>query len=237
MIPLELKIDNNGILYIDKKINKNDYIKNLESKYCRFYNLLSTNEYIIKYTLQTLSKNDIIGMKDMLNNFNEVRSKIPSIDFPIGYYLEDDLLRGLIIYYYNNAISLKKIFCNYSITDLYKHYAYDDNPYKNLILLYLDIISLMEELLDNKIFYLDIHGGNFVLYNNQVKLIDFEPSQLIFNQNNSIFYEKVIYALKLLINHSNSKLGLYEYIDGNINSITKLKNEVKMLEKRLKNGI
>ena len=237
MIPLELKIDNKGILYLDKDINKNDCIKNLESRYCRFYNLFSTNEYIIKYNLQTLSPDDIIGMRDMLNKFNEVRSKIPSIDFPIGYYLEDDLLRGLIIYYYNNAISLKKIFCNYSITDLFKYYAYDDNPYKNLILLYLEIISLMEELLDNKIFYLDIHGGNFVLYNNQVKLIDFEPSQLVFGTNNNILYEKVICVLKLLINYSNSQLGLDEYINGNIDSIMKLKNEVKMLEKRLKNGI
>ena len=237
MIPLELKMDINGILYLDKYIKKDDYIKTLESRYSRFYNLFSTNEYIIKYNLQTLSQNDIIGMKDMLNNINEVRSKIPSIDFPIGYYLENDLLRGLIIYYYNNAISLKKIFCNYSITDLFKYYAYDDNPYKNLILLYLEIISLMEELLDNKIFYLDIHGGNFVLCNNQVKLIDFEPSQLVFGTNNNILYEKIIYILKLLINYSNCKLGLYEYIDGNIDSIMKLKNEVKKLEKRLKNGI
>ena len=227
-------IDNNGILYWDKKINKNDYIKTLESKYCRFYNLLSTNEYIIKYNLQPLYNDDIIGMKDMLSYFNEVRSSIPSIDFPIDYYLEDNLLRGLIIYYYNNAISLKSLFGNYFINDLYKYYSHDDNPYKNLILLYLEIISLIEELLDKKIFYLDIHSGNFILYNNQVKLIDFEPRQLVFHKNNNVLYEKIIYTLKLLINYSNYKLGLFEYIEGNIDNITKLKNEVKRLEKRLK---
>ena len=234
MIPLELKIDNNGILYWDKKLNKNDYIKTLESKHSRFYNLLSTNEYLIKYHLQALSNDDIINMKDMLSYFNEVRSSIPNIDFPIGYYLEDDLLRGLIIYYYNNAVSLNSLFGNYSINELYKYYAYDDNPYKNLILLYLEIISLIEELLDKKIFYLDIHSGNFILYNNQVKLIDFEPRQLVFHKNNNVLYEKIIYTLKLLINYSNYKLGLLEYIEGNIDNITKLKNEVKRLEKRLK---
>ena len=236
MIPLELKFDHDGILYLDKKIDEKDSItfeNSNKSRYYRFYHIPSTQEYIIKYRIQNLSSNDITITKNMLEEFNKIREKVLSIDLPIGYYVENKKIKGLIIYYYQQALSLKDFLCQYTFSDLLQYYSREDNPYQNIIKMYLDIISLIEQLLDEHVYYWDIHSGNFIFYQNQVKLIDFEPTELSFAKDNRLFYERILYALKMLINHTNMKLGLYSYLEKDINSITKLKEEVKRLEKRL----
>ncbi len=174
----------------------------------------------------------------MLKEINKIRNNINEIDFPIGYYLEDDLYKGLIIYYYKNSISLRDIALKGDFHDLTKYYYYDDNPYRNLILLYLEILSLIEKMLDEKMYYLDIHSGNFMLFNNQVKIIDFEPNQIVFGSDiDSYYYRRIIACIKVLINYTNNSFGFNNCIIENSFNLTSLKEEVKRLEKRLENGI
>ena len=59
--------------------------------------------------------------------------------------------------------------------------------------LLLDILDLISKMYDKGIYYLDIHSGNFLLYNNDVKVIDFEPGHVYFRDRE--------WNLKIMLNN------------------------------------
>ena len=66
------------------------------------------------------------------------------------------------------------------INVLSKYYYHADDSIHNLYLLFIDILTLIEELYENKVYYTDIHRGNFVVNDNSVKLIDFDYKYIHF---------------------------------------------------------
>lgn len=236
MIPLELMKDSDGILFMNninhRDVTKFPYQQNT-FKY-QFFNIPSTDEYILKYYKFNSLYSDLVEMKTMLMELNKRRNKLEDIDFPIGYYLEEDELKGAIVYYYKKALSLRDFSILYSLEDLQKYYFHDDNMHRNLVMLYLDILNLLEKMMDEKMYYLDVHSGNFVMYNNNVKVIDFEPRQLAFNDEFNNYYQSILICFKFLVNFTNNKLGLENALIDDCSNINILKGEVKKLEKRLK---
>ena len=235
MLPLELREDSDGILYIDDILEHNVHTKFLYQpnsfKY-QFFNIPSTNEYILKYYKFNTLDSDLMAFKKMLMEINKRRERLQEIDFPIGYFIEENEFKGLIIYFYSNALSLRDLSLNYDFNYLSNYYFHTDNPHQNLLMLYLDILTLLEKMMDEKIYYLDVHSGNFVLYNNNVKVIDFEPTQLMFDNINNVSYQRIIDDFIRMVNYTNHKLGLEVNLDNEFN-IKGLRNAVKKLERRL----
>ena len=183
MIPTELKFDKDGLLYTnDRKIlRKNSllldkrYFENERYYQNGFYALDSTNEYIVKYSYTTLTKQEREAYKEMLSNLVNIQNKITSVDFPIGYYRQRKKLMGLIIPYYQNGVSCDNIFSHKDIEELGKYYYHDEDNIHNLFLLLDNVLSLVYEIFENGVYYSDINPGNIILDDNKAKIIDFDP--------------------------------------------------------------
>ena len=105
------------------------------------------------------------------------QNKIKLTEFPIGIVTISNFpfditksnkqrIIGQEIIYYENSIALGELL--------------ERNPNINQISIYIEMLNILKELLNNGIFYDDIHGGNFVINKeyNKVRLIDFEPGRI-----------------------------------------------------------
>ena len=130
--------------------------------------------------------------------------------FPIAYYQENSKLRGLVIPYYDKGISIRNVIKSNKTEKFMSLYNHSNNLEENFMYLYLEILSLLEKMYQEKISYLDIHGGNFIIYQNQIKVIDFDPRYVKFN---NMFYESYI-------------INKYCHLINDLNISFKLKNKL-----------
>ena len=246
MQPLELKKDRDGLLYVDnRKLLVNDMLLDkrkldLDQKYYThgYFRLTSTIDYIIKYCYTELTKKESNEYKEMLYNLVSKQSSIIRTDFPIGYFKDHRKVSGLIIKYYEGGISLDNILKEHDINLIDKYFLHDDDIIHNLFMLFYDIINNIRKMFDNNIYYLDINLSNFILYNNAVKIIDFEPRTVKFDNKDTRlinilrFYSSLV--LKVL-----KEYNLYSSIDQNILSFDEAKVMLKKLENKAReqNGV
>ena len=213
MIPIECQLDNRGILYLDNyPLKKRIYYGNREFDKSYFFEIDSTKEYIIKYHKEKLNKNDVL---DMLLKFYNINGKnLNNIDFPIGYYRENDQIKGLIIPNYPYAISIKDAMILNNLNDYYNQF---NNLKDNILKLLDDILQILESLYNHDIIYTDVNSGNFLIYHNEVKIIDFDPKY--------IFYKDNFYVQRMFFNYC----MLYDLICKryNINNENKVKKMIK----------
>ena len=113
-------------------------------------------------------------------------------DFPTGIIVLDqdnDISKiiGQEIVFYNNSITASKYFLDEENIDYIK--------------IYIDILKIIKELLNNNIYYGDIHSDNFVIDKESgiVKLIDFEPDDIEIENMNSYALKSSLYLLKNVI--------------------------------------
>lgn len=240
MIPLELKRDINGLLYTsDKNLLKRpplliDHRMANEDRYDQvgFYRFFSTDEYIIKYHYNRLSRELMEAEKEMLITLNNKQKDVPNVDFPIGYYRERKYNVGQIIKYYKDGISLDNICNDEDLLLLGKYYYHNEDDLHNLFLLFNDVLDLIYEMFENGIYYTDIHPGNIMLEHNNTKIIDFDANRISFNnkdeqlvnimKNYCLFIKKVLNSFKLLEDY----YDVYNDFD-----------EAKVLTKKLENEI
>lgn len=237
MLPLEIKQDSDGLLYIDNGISLSSKInfqshKNGQARY-QFLEIPSTSDYIIKYQNFPVIYSDEVELKRLLKELLKIQEKIRDIDFPLGYYVEDGRIKGQIIRNYHDVPSLNVFSKDEDLESIAKYYYQDDDMCHNLILLYLNILDLIEEMIAYSIYYLDIHGGNFVLFNNEVKLIDFEPKQIFFT-NDFNMINRILMQCKFLINTINYNLWFKTIGINNDSSFLCMREEVMKMEKRIK---
>ena len=182
-----MKIDDFGIPYFNESDKGKQIFHTLpKSRYKKttnsyFYELLTLKDYIIKYSKKEIPKDEYLNM---LKIFKDTKEKITLTDFPIGYYEEGNIFKGTIIPYYPNSISLLQTTENRTLADLKKHYYHDDDNLHNLYVLLNNILDILEELQNNGISYLDSNPSNFLIKDNKIKLIDFEPKYLYYGLNN-----------------------------------------------------
>lgn len=239
MLPMEFKIDKNGLFYFDNENLLNSLYPFYNNKNL-FFHLEGIDNYLVKYSSKEYTKKEILKYKQMLLFFQKLQPQFKEIDFPIGYYKEANELRGIIIPYYHGP-TLRKVSEERELGDLSKYYYQDDDMIHNLFCLYLDILDQMEHLFAEKIYYVDVHSGNFVLDNNQVKLIDFEIPYIHFNQKARESLTTIINNYIYLVKITNRRFGIHDdllFTEGNFSETRFL---VKSLENRVRkeyhNGI
>lgn len=216
---LPFRHDRKGLKYLDSRDIKTDeiIIKQMSGSYrdrAHFFAIDGNDDYIIKdCTMYPLILNRPRNLK-LLKQLVEKQEEIKNVDFPIAYYKSFNILKGIVIPYYKDSASLREIISLHPFEDLPNYYNHDSNEIDNLISLLLEILELISNMYDHKVYYLDIHTGNFLLYNNSVKVIDFEPGHVFFRDrkwnlklilsNYAMLVEKIrrMYKFKEIFFHS-----------------------------------
>ncbi len=239
MYPLEMKFDDNNIGYIDlskqglvlekQEFMTYDYKNNQVPLKSDFYQLSSTNDYLLKVNKE-LDVNDI-GNYYMLKNLIKLQSMITKVDLPIGYVKNNWYTVGQIIRNYPEAKSLKNICIKEDLESLQKYIYRDEDSLHNLFVVYLEVLELLEELFENNIAYFDVNPGNFVVYNNQIKIIDFERKYIEFEKtkmNEFIVINNYLESLNKLLH----AVGINEHYDCILMEQTfpKIKTKMKYFE-------
>lgn len=199
MYPFEMNFDQEGFGYIDlsdntfplfkKQFLDLDYFTKEPVELKRdFYLLPSTDDYILKVNrdINNHDGSEYLMIRDLIS----LQPQISDIEFPIGYVQNGLNIVGQIIRHYKNAPSLKKICLMEDLEDLQKYIYLDDDSLHNLFLVYLEILKKLEYLYEHGLSYLDCHAGNWVITNNEVKLIDFESHLISFSKIR--YYENCI---------------------------------------------
>lgn len=129
------------------------------------------------------------GYRDdfMIQNLQERQSYIKQSHFPTGVVTLDKKIIGQEMPYYPETITLYEFFCKEKI--------------KNPIVYYQKVLSILKEMTEYGIYYLDAHPKNFVIDKDKnIQVIDFDPHYMRFDniemekkilQN----YKKMIYIL------------------------------------------
>ena len=232
MLPFELKKDKDNLFYLNDSEDLG-YLLPFYNNKSLFYEIVGNKDFIVKCSNNNLSKKSQSMYKDMLMKLLVKQELFHEIDFPIGYYQENNKLNGLIIPYYN-SFSLKEISESHDINEITKYYYHDDDSIHNLFILYLDILNLLEHLFSEKIYYTDVHPGNFVFSDNEVKLIDFEIPYIHFNKWERDSLRMIINNYVSLVYLMSKKFGFEKCILSNEGNFSETKLLLKTLENRVR---
>lgn len=196
--------DKNGLWYIEAKdvILRDLNIKQVLSKDHRpahFLSIDGVDKYIVKdCSIYGIRFNKYSNLR-LLKRLTSKQPFVTDTDFPIGYCLDDSCFKGLIIPYYEISKSIKELLKEYTFADLIDYYYRSDNEIVNLICLFLDMLKKLENMYNQGIYYLDVKPSNFLICNNEVKIIDFEPSRVLFrNKEENLKY--LLYNYVVTIN-------------------------------------
>lgn len=128
----------------------------------------------------------------LISKLQQRQKNIKLTEFPTGVLTRDKYIFGQEIPFYENYETL---------------YAFRDNiaSVSHLISIYNKCLKILEELYKNGIYYTDIHAKNFMVDNNDVKLIDFEYDQIKFDDEKqiSLIFGRITFMFNLI----NSLLG------------------------------
>lgn len=95
--------------------------------------------------------------------------------------------------------------------------------------IYLKVLKILRELLDNEIIYRDVHAKNFLISpdNSTIKLIDFDP-HFISTTNNKATKESMINNLKSMLNKLNSITNIkFSSNYDNANTLEEIEESIK----------
>ncbi len=146
--------------------------KSANASKSRFFRLLDDPNQIIKYSVTEL---DVPKTVSLIERFSLVKDQVTKTKLPNALYEENGLVKGTVVPFFENGISLYEIAETHSLEKLSEHYKRDDDNVHNLFLMMRDILGIIEELKDYGFYYTDSNMGNFIFKDNQVHLIDFEP--------------------------------------------------------------
>lgn len=120
---------------------------------------------------------------------------ISDIDFPYGVITRENRIIGQVIPYYEDGTDMA---------------CFSENARENLTRAYF----LLKELCDHYIYYLDVHGHNFLITSQGMKLIDFDQEFVAFSSPTAgfdMFYERTLVMNFITMVHSilGYRLGFY----------------------------
>ena len=198
------KKDNKGLYYLSSKdviVNK-IYVPQISNSYSQnttFYGIEGIDNYIIKDSTLYPYFNNRKRHLELLKELTIRQDMINRVDFPVAYYLSTFIPKGIVIPYYKDYLSLRYIIYMYPFDDLVKFYHQESNELDNLTSLFIDILELVRYLFNNGIAYTDVNTSNFLIHDNDIKLVDFEPGFVNFvgNKNRDMLkalkkYEELI---------------------------------------------
>jgi len=241
MLPLELKNDDNGLLYTDdidlirqRPLNLDNRSFENERYYSNeFFPLKSTEDYILKFSTTVFTRREAKKIKEMLDILVRKQKDISNVDFPVGYYVFKKKICGLIVPYYKNGISCDHIFNHRDIEELGKYYSHDEDNLHNITLLLYDLLDLIYEMYENGIYYSDMNPGNIIITDNQIKLIDFDYRFVTFNDKD-IKLRNIMSCYRWLLNYIIDKYKLGDTIYYRPIDFEDAKHYTKKLENSLR---
>lgn len=134
------------------------------------------------------------GEKDeiLISKLQEKQNNIKLTEFPTGVLTRENYIFGQEIPFYEDYETL---------------YNFRDNieSVTQLIEIYKKCLNILEELYKNDIYYTDVHSKNFMVNNEDIKLIDFEFSQVKFNDPS--YLDLILNRVAHMFNLINSLLG------------------------------
>ena len=232
--------DHKGLFYVDnenidpKPFYFNEVTSNFDYRRA-FYHINGVDDYIVKDTKRLPLFFNQTRTKKILRNFMEKQNSFKDIDFPVGYYLNNGKIEGTVITNYTGANSVKVLTNVYKFENLKEFYNHEDDDFRNLVHLCLEILRLIREMFDGDIVYTDINSGNFLVYNNSVKVVDFEPDYVHFTKNKNRYLKLLLSNYNLLVNYILRHYKFYDlpyYSPGE--SFYEAENRVKYLIKERK---
>jgi len=125
----------------------------------------------------------------MIKNLHVYKNNIKLSSFPLGIVKVNGVVVGQLIKYYNNSISL---------TDFFK-----SSPSVDPIPYYLKCLDILEELALNHICYEDVHGGNFLIVGNKLRLVDYSDHRVKINENYHGLYYNMFQNFNSMVNRLN----------------------------------
>lgn len=146
------------------------------------------------------------GYRDdiLISNLQKRQANIHLTKVPLGVVTLDGKIIGQIIYFFQNYITLYQ-------------FSMEKSREINYIKLYIRILTILKELYDNGILYLDIHAKNFMINShNKINLIDFEHGNIIFDDFNKSHIERFFTSFNNMLHVLNKNLGLEEVFENYI---------------------
>ena len=232
-----LKVDRSGLSYLDAndiKIEPFRFVeigKKVEDKRT-FYKVEGINDYIIKDTTMIPFLFNRSVNRNLLRKLVNKQKELPEIGFPIGYYSCHGKMNGTIIPYYPESLSIRKFIYLYDFENLKEYYNHDSDDIDNLIRLLLEILEIVRKMKDKQVYYTDINTGNFVIHNNEVKVIDFDPGYVLFENNDCC--ERILKNYAILVERVCHKLGFENVFFNNGETFIDTEYRVKSLRKGLR---
>jgi len=164
----------------------------------------------------------------LISKLSLLQKDIKLTDFPTGIITESGNIIGQEIVYYEGSKDIGSIG---------RKVPFENLPFPPTEL-YLAMLNILKEMYDNKIFYMDVFEGNFMLLNPKektpiVKAIDFEPSQIYFDYLGPLTREMFFDNLYDSINRVNNNFGL-------VNKCLNFYNEYSSFEeteKKIRTGV
>lgn len=210
------KQDRKGLLYLELSdistygicFPKYQKPYGIPQKKTTFYGIYGMDKYLIKrVTTDPLLINQIRYL-NMLLKLVERQCLVPSADLPFAYCINDlEVLGGIISKYYRDSLSTQQIVCEHPFSELKKYYDHEANEIDNFISLILDILHILIELVEAGIYYTDIRTSNFIVYNNMVKIVDFEPGYVFFFDRFGLHLKKMLQSYGRMVNELRKRCG------------------------------
>ncbi|MBP5683830.1 MAG: hypothetical protein J6X02_01060 [Bacilli bacterium] len=235
-----MNIDKNGLIYYtqhdkgEEIIFEKDINKKNPDEISRFYKLNNHPELIIKYAIKNFDNEKV---RYMLRTFMELQKRVYLTKLPTSYYMEDGIMKGTIIPYYDKGISLNTVSLTKKIDELMKYYYHDEDILHNLFILFSDIMDILEELVDNNVIYFDTNPGNFVLINNRIQLIDFDPEydRIVYEVNKKNIV-KMLIEFDRLVFLVTKRFGIADLCYYNPRNIQSYRKHLVKIENKIRKG-
>lgn len=128
----------------------------------------------------------------LIKNLHIYKDNIKLSSFPIGIVKVNDVVVGQLIKYYKNSITL---------TDFFK-----SSPSVDPIDYYMKVLDILEELALNGISYEDVHGGNFLIVGDKLRIIDFSEYRMKIGENFKGAYRNMFENFNVMVNRLNFKV-------------------------------
>ena len=240
---LPFKLDKKGIWYLDSsdiitkeivfpRYNNRPYERPYENR-THFYTIDGIDDYIIKdCTMYPLLFNRSRNLK-LLQELVKRQKDFSNIDFPVAYYKGHEMLKGIVIPYYKDSVSLNELIYFKGFNKLKEYYNHDNNEINNVVNLLLDILKLIITMYKKGIYYVDINSSNFLVYNNIIKVIDFEPDHVFFSDRNNWHLNRILKNYELLVYNVINKFNFKPVLFHSGDDFYDTELNVKILTKRL----
>lgn len=183
--------------YIDSGSEASVYLHNTKNNNDKNQNVFMAKRLYDKnpediYSAATGEKVGKQGEEKFIKNLLVYKENIKLTTLPLGIVKENGIVVGQLVKYYNNAKTLTQYF--------EENKDIDPLPY------YYKVLDILEELVNNNICYEDVHGGNFLVVGDKLKLIDFSQHRVKINEHYKGMYYNMFQNFVSMVNKLNLRV-------------------------------